>query len=301
MLSSIRNFINGLAFGITQIIPGLSGATIAIMLGFYFELLEAINCFFKDIRKNLKFLTPIFIGMIAGIIIFSSIVNFLLTNYSFPTMLFFIGLIAGILPHIYARVREDGTSGRRYEKLKIKNIVFIAIPFIILVIASFLQEASVTSPAELVDNIGIPFIIFLFVTGVLAAAALILPGFSGSFVLLLLGVYHLAIYSISSIRHLLLDFSNITLMLNIIKVLLPMGLGVIVGILSMAKLIDKLIKNYNKLLYTIIFGLLLGSIFALFREPIVYQSGVSALAIVIGVVTFVSGAVLAYVLGKKRL
>ena len=295
MLKLFRDFINGLAFGITQIIPGLSGATIAIMMGFYFELLEAINHFTKDLRKNLKFALPILLGMVFGLILFSSIVNFLLTNYSFPTMLFFIGLVAGILPHIYTKIRADG------QKLKAVDIILIAVPFIILVTVSFMQEARVTAPAELIDNIGIPFIIFLFVAGILAAAALIVPGFSGSFILLLLGIYHLAIYSISSIRHLLLDFTNITLMLNIIKVLLPLGIGVIVGIISMARLIEKLIKNHNKLLYTLILGLLFGSIFALFREPTVYQSGVSTVIVIVGIVTFSSGAVLAYVLGKKRL
>ena len=293
MQKIIIGFFNGLALGITQIIPGISGATIAIMMGFYFEFIETINHFTKDIKKNIKFVLPIFIGIFAGLLIFSSIVNFLLINYSFPTMLFFIGLIAGILPHIYSKAKG------RDRKLKIKDIVLAAIPFIILLIISFQQESSQTNPAELVENIGIPYIIFLFLAGILSAAALIVPGFSGSFVLLLLGVYHLVIYSISSIRHLLLDLTNFSLILNIVKVLLPFGIGVIIGILSMSRLIEMLLKNYNKILYTLILGLLLGSIFALFREPMIYQSGISQPIIIIGIATFVAGTLAAFFLGKR--
>ena len=290
-----RDFINGLALGITQIIPGISGATIAIMMGFYFEFIETINHFTKDLRKNIMFVFPVMTGIIAGLILFSSIVNFLLINYSFPTMLFIIGLIAGIIPHFYSQVKKGS------QKIKAQDVILTSLPFIVLLTMSFLKGASVTNPTVLIDNINLPFIIFLFFAGVLASAALIVPGFSGSFVLLLLGVYHLVIYSISSIRHLLLDFSNITLMLNIIKVLLPMGLGIIIGILSMSRLIEELLKKHSKLLYTIILGLLLGSIFTLFREPIVYQSGVSAVIVIIGIVTFSAGAVIAFVLGKKHI
>src|SRR5215510_6520550 len=100
MLKLVRNFLNGLAFGITETIPGVSAGTIAIILGFYFELIETVNHFTENIPKRLKFILPLVLGIIAGILLFSSIINYLLGNYSFPTMLFFIGLISGIIPHI---------------------------------------------------------------------------------------------------------------------------------------------------------------------------------------------------------
>jgi putative membrane protein len=295
MFKIIRNFLNGLAFGITETIPGVSGGTIAIILGFYFELIETINHFTEDLRKHLKYLLPLMLGMASGIILFSSIINFLLLYFSFPTMLLFIGLIAGIIPHIYFKAKEKG------QGFKIAEIFLIVIPFFVLLTVSFLKGVPVTDPAEAINNISIPFMIFIFFSGIIAAAALVIPGISGSFVLLLLGIYPLAIHSVSSIRLLLADITNITLMMNICKVLAPLAMGVVIGGLCMVRLIEKLLKNHSKTVYSIILGLLLGSVCVLFKEPMVYKSGISMIIIIIGIATFSLGSVVSFMLGKKRL
>ena len=295
MIKKIRDFFNGLAFGITQIVPGVSGGTIAIILGFYYELIEAVNHFTEDWRKYLRFVLPFLLGTAVGIVTFSSIINYLLTNHSFPTMSFFIGLIVGIIPPIYFKVKDPA---RRFTG---REIALIALPAALLIIISELKVVSVTNPVEIINSIGIPYMLFIFFAGVIAAMALIMPGVSGSFVLLLLGVYPLITYSLSTIGHLLADITNIRLMMDICKVLVPLGIGVIIGGLSMARLIEKLLNNYFKITYLIILGLLLGSVYALFKEPIVIQSGVSAIIIIIGSVTFVLGYVISYKLGKKRL
>jgi putative membrane protein len=295
MIKLVKDFLNGIALGIVEIIPGVSGGTIAIILGFYFELIETINHFTKNIRKNLRFAIPLLLGMITGIILFSSLIKFLLNNYSFPTMLFFIGLITGIIPHIYKKTKEE-------HRLKLTNIVLIAAPFILLIVLSFIKkEASVSNYEEIINNIGIPYMIFIFIAGILAATALIIPGISGSFVLLLLGIYPLAIYSISSLGTLLSDFSNTALIFNILKVMAPLAVGIIIGVLLMARLIENLLKNYQSVIYSLILGLLSGSVFFLFREPMVYSSGLSAVIVIIGAVTFLVGAVLSFLIGKKRL
>jgi putative membrane protein len=293
-LKAIRNFLNGLAFGITETIPGVSGGTIAIILGFYFELIETINHFTENLKKNLQFIIPLVIGIATGILLFSSLIHFLLENYSFPTMLFFIGLIVGIIPHIFLKVKERDCG------FKVTEIVLVLIPFVILVALSFLKkDASVVNPEEV--DVTVPFMFFIFFAGIIAAAALVIPGISGSFVLLLLGIYPLIIYYVSSIRILLTDMSNTSLMLDICKVLVPLALGVIVGGLSMTRLIENLLKNYHKIVYSIILGLLLGSVCVLFKEPMVYKSGISAIIIVAGIVTFALGCVLSFTLGRKRL
>jgi putative membrane protein len=295
MFAFIRNFLNGLAFGITETIPGVSGGTIAIILGFYNELIETINHFTEDFKKRLKFLVPVLIGAACGILLFSSIINYLLTNHSFPTMLFFIGLITGIIPLIFLKVKEPN------QKLKISEILLMVIPFLVLIVISELKGISIAEPETMINNISFPFMIFIFFAGMIAAAALIIPGISGSFVLLLIGLYPLIIYSISSIRILFFDSSNINLLINIIKVLVPLGIGIIIGGLSMARLIEKLLKNYLKIIYSIILGLLSGSIVVLFKEPMVYRSGISVIIIIIGIITLSLGAVLSYNIGKKRL
>ena len=293
MLKDLRNFINGLAFGITQLVPGVSAATIAVVMGFYDELIGTINHFTENVKKSVRYLLPLLLGIAAGIILFSSVLDFLLTNYSLPTMMFFIGLLIGIVPLIYA----DAKGERRI--LKPAGIAMTILPMAALIAISGFRAESAVNPAEIISNIDVPYILFLFAAGVLSAAALVIPGISGAFVLLLLGIYPVVIYSISSIKGLLDNFLNAALILDICLVLAPFGIGVIIGFLSMARLIEKLIKNYREAVYSVILGLLLGSVFALFRDPIVYQNGITAASLAAGAATLVCGGALAFFVGKK--
>jgi putative membrane protein len=295
LINLFKNLLKGLAFGITETIPGVSAGTIAIILGFYFEIVETINHFFENLKKNIAFAIPFVIGIISGVLLFSSIMQYLLTNYSFPTMLFFIGLIVGIIPHIFSKVK---TPGFRY---KFHEILMVALPFALVITISFLKHPSAIEPEEAVKSITIPYMIFIFFAGMLAAAALVVPGISGSFVLLLLGIYPLAIFTLSSIRLLITGETTPGLVADICKVLGPLALGIIIGGLSMVRIIEKLLNNYSKALYLIILGLISGSVIALFNNPIVYKSGVTALMIVIGALTILAGFAIAFTLGKKRL
>ena len=294
----VKNFFNGLVFGITQVIPGVSVGTVALILGFYFELIENINHFFKDIRKSLSFLIPLAVGITLGLLLFSSIIDFLLTNYSFPTMLFFIGMVAGIIPRFFSKLKEGG------QKLYARDFLLIIFPFVILSATTFLRGTNAPGQmevAEVIANINISYMVFLFIAGIAAASALVIPGFSGSVVLLLMGVFHLAIYSVSSIRFLLLDLSNFALMMDIIKVIVPLGIGTVIGIVFMARLIEKLFKNHQRQVYLVVLGLLLGSVFNLFGQPIVYRSGISVVIVIVGIVSFALGSVVSFKLGKNRL
>jgi len=295
MIRIIRNFFNGLAFGVIQTVPSISGGTIAIILGFYFDLIRAINHFREDYKRHLRFLIPLFLGTAVGIVLFSSLVNFFLENHSFPTMLFFMGLIAGIVPHIFSKIREDG------QKLGLREIMLIILPLPVLLLMASFRGESVTDPAEIVGTITIPFMLFIFFAGILAAAALVVPGVSGSFLLLLLGLYHVVIYSVQSIRVFLGDVTNTALMLDILRVLGPLALGIIVGGLSMIRLIEKLLEKHRKPVYSVILGLMVASFVVLIMEPMVYRSGVSVLIVLIGIATFSLGCVASFNLGKKRL
>jgi putative membrane protein len=289
----LRTFLNGLAFGITQIVPGVSGGTIAVILGFYNQFIETLNNFTKDFRRRLRFLIPFMAGVALGIIAFSSFINYLLVNFSLPAMSFFIGMITGIIPLIYIKL----FTGRNGAPQIIKRAVLIIIPALLLV---FISHFKSPPPADTINIIGVPFMIFIFFAGLVAAAALITPGISGSFILLLFGVYHIVIDSLSSIRHLLTDIANIQLWLDICKVLAPFAIGVIIGVFSMAKLIEKLLKNYSAAVYSVILGLLTGSVYALFNEPITFQSGVSAAGVIISAATFLSGFAVSFFLSRKR-
>jgi len=293
---TIRDFINGLAFGITETVPGVSGGTIAVILGFYDELIGAVNNFARDYKKSLRFLVPLLAGAAAGILAFGSVANYLLNNHSFPTMTFFIGLIMGIIPIIYAKVK---TPERMFNPKEAALVIF---PVIILFVASNVKNSlgGAAGPAA-AEDIGPALMLFIFFSGMLAAAALIIPGISGSFVLLLLGVYPIATDALSSVRVFFADIANAGLFVNICKALVPLAAGVIIGGLSMARIIGKLLRNYHKTVYLVILGLILGSVYALFNDPIVYQSGISLPIALTGIPAVAAGAAISYTLGKKRL
>lgn len=295
MIKIIKNFIQGVAFGITGTVPAVSGGTIAIILGFYNETIEAVNHFKKDRRKYIKFLLPLLLGIIFGLILFSSIIHYLLTNYSFPTMTFFTGLIVGTIPSIYIKVKVQG------RKFKLKEIIIILIPILVLLLLSNLRPVSILNPTEVISNIDIPYMFFILFAGIITGVALVVPGLSGSHMQLLLGIYPLVAYSVSSIRFLFSDIASVSLLLDITKVLAPLLSGLIIGGLLMARLIEKFLKKYYKTTYLIILGLLLGSVYALFKEPIVYQSGISAVIIITGIITFILGCLISFYFSRKNL
>jgi len=300
MPKTIRNFLNGVAFGITETVPGVSGGTIAIILGFYFDLIRAINNFGREPGKSLRLLVPFALGAAVAVVLFSSVMNLLLQRFSFPTMLLFIGLIVGIIPRVFSRI----AGGER--KIGAREILLFLLPFPVLIGLANLGGHSATDPAEVVANANLAFMLFVFLAGILAAMALVLPGTSGSFLLLLLGLYHVVIYSVSSIKLLVLkilvlDFSDTELLVGILKVLVPLALGVAVGGLSMARLVERLLKTHERTAFCLILGFLSASVVVLFTSPMVYKSGLSVPAVAAGIATFCAGAVASFLLWKKGL
>ena len=295
MISRVKVFLFGIVFGITQTVPGVSGGTVAIMLGFYETLLESVNHFREDWRRHIRFLIMLFGGTAAGIVAFSSVVTWLLAKFPSPIMLFFIGLIIGIVPLTYAKAKSRG------GRLSMKGMLYILIPALALMATAHMRAPQNTAPAEVISNIGIPYMLFLFAAGVVCAAAMVIPGVSGSFILLLMGAYNTVMYSVSSIRHLLADFTDIYLMLDICKVLIPFGIGVIIGAVSMVRLAEMLLKRYEKQSFCVITGLLAGSVYVLLRNPGVLHSGISVAGIIIGGAALILGAVISFLIGKRRI
>ena len=296
MFKLIRNFLNGVAFGVTETVPGVSGGTIAVMLGFYDEIVGNVNNFGKNKRESLKFLLPLALGIMAGVLAFGSFVYYLLANHSFPTMLFFIGLVAGLVPPIYLKLKAVR------PKFSPKRLLLVAFPALALVAFSSLKETAAADPEKVLSGMGAPYMLFLFFVGILAAAALVIPGVSGSAVLVMTGVYPLATYSLSRIGVFLTDMTDMALLLDILKVCFPLGLGVLLGGLAMLRLIGKLLKNHYETAYSVILGLLLGSVYFLLNDPIVFrsyaESRVPAPAVAIGIATFAIGAVISFFSGK---
>jgi len=294
MLKHIRNFLNGAVYGTTLIIPGVSATIFAIIMGFYDELIYTMNHFREDYRKNTRYFLVFLFGVAAGTVAFSSVVLFLLTNFTFPTMMLFMGLLVGIIPYVYSKTK-DATS-----KIAPREIVLAIIGFIVLVALSLGFDTPVVDPAEAIAAMNFTHVVFIFLAGLINGATLVIPGLSGAFILLIMGLYPLVIFSVSSIAVYLGDVRNVSLLWDIFIVLAPFGTGALIGLLGMARLIEKMMNRFPKSVYAVILGLLFGSVVALIHNPMVNQSLTSTALIAVGVITFCAGAVAAFLLGKKQ-
>ena len=178
MKEKIFLVLKGFVIGIANIIPGVSGGTLAITLGIYEDLIKAISHFFSNIKENLKLLIPIFIGMVLSLAILSNVIGYSLEHYPIPTTLFFVGLILGGLPLLVKHIKGKEKS--------ISNWIVFLITFLIVAVFAFLKSGN-----AMVDlsNLSIGGYLLLFIVGVVAAATMVIPGISGSFVLMLLGYY----------------------------------------------------------------------------------------------------------------
>lgn len=281
----LRIFTNGAAFGITMIFPGLSGGTLAIILGFYEELIESVNGFTKNFRKYIKFLLTFGFGAVVGLILFASVIQIMLERFSLPMMLFFIGLIIGVIPGIY---RQAPPTGRFYHG---RDLVIITIPIAALTALAHLNVS--IGENDIATQISFYYMLYIGIIGIIAAAALLIPGLSGSFVLLLAGIYPLATAALSSLRELATNPTT-ELFVAILRILAPLAIGVILGIIFAARLIARLLAKNPRMVLLVVLGLMIGSIYPLFANPITLQSGTSLPEVFIGIIACAAGIWLSY-------
>ena len=269
--------VKGFIMGIANIIPGVSGGTLAITLGIYERLIGAISNLFKNFKKNIKFIIPIGIGMVLSILLLSKVISFCLNKYTLATILFFIGLILGGIPLLNKKVKGHYKS--------ISNILIFLLSFSFVIVLSILKGEGTVS----FTNMNLFSYILLFLVGVVAAGTMIIPGVSGSFVLMLLGYYKPIIDTISSLT----KFNNL---LENIMILLPFGIGIIVGIVLIAKLLEFLFKKFEVKTYFGVMGFVLASIITIFisAEGLVF----SVPQLLIGLILLLLGFGVAYKLGE---
>ncbi len=271
--------IKGMIIGVANIIPGVSGGTLAITLGIYERLIKIISNLKKELKKNLSFIIPLGLGAVMAVLILSKIIDFTLEKYPLPTFLFFIGLIIGGIPLLYKKIQ--------HKKKDISNMIVFLITFgIVLLMALGGHSNNVVDFA----NAGVFIYPALFLVGSIAAATMIIPGVSGSFVLMLLGFYKPIINTISNLVSLNNVIANILL-------LIPFGLGIIIGIVVVAKLIEFLLKKYEVKTYYGILGFVFASIFTL-SKPL-FALPITTVEVIIGLILLITGGIIAYKLGGK--
>ncbi|MCL2366200.1 MAG: DUF368 domain-containing protein [Oscillospiraceae bacterium] len=293
MFKDIKNLFNGSVYGMTLVIPGVSATILAIILGFYDELLHTMNHFKENKRQNARYLILFLIGIAVGTVLFSRLITFFINSFSLPTMLFFAGLLAGIIPLTYTYAKGGA------KKIAPREVVLAIAAMALLYLLSTGFSTPDINPTGTYGSINTMVIVFLLVAGVINGASLVIPGLSGAFILLIMGLYPLIVSTVSNIGSYLVDPRNLDLLFEIAVILAPFGIGALIGVLFMARIMEKLLRDYHKSVYAVILGLIVASLVTLFQNPIVYQSGTSAPAIIIGAILCAVGFIIAFLLGKK--
>lgn len=235
--SKLSTFIKGFIIGGTMLVPGVSGGTMAMILGIYEDLISAVSNFLKQKRQSIFFLGLFCIGAFAGMALLAKGILTLLENYNMPVMYFFIGAVVGGIPMV---VKSCGLKRLSLSMLIYPIIGAVAVMSIELLPKGLFEINSMYSPSGL---------IILFIAGFIAAIALILPGISVSFVLLVLGIYENLIKAFD-------EFDIVYLGI--------LALGLAAGIISTTKLLDKAMKKYTRSTYLIILGFVIGSVIPVF-------------------------------------
>lgn len=257
MKDNILLVVKGFLIGCGKIIPGVSGALIAISLGIYDKAISAILHIFN--YKNLKFLGMIGIGFVLAIILLSNILLYLLNNFYVPIMFLFIGLISGGSIELISNIK--------------KNYIYMIIPIMILLILEFLMI-----------KISIPKNIFTYMlVGGIDALTMIIPGISGTAILMIMDFYTLVLDSFATIN---------------LSFLIPFIIGMfIVGLLSI-KLIDYLYQKKKDKFLTIVLGFSIGSIIILIMNTLKYN--VELIDIFVSIITFILGFRLSLLLDSLK-
>lgn len=294
-MTFITDIIKGIFIGIANIIPGVSGGTIALSMGIYDKLIGAVSNFLKDWKKSIITLLPILVGCGIGLVGFTYAIEYLLSEHTFFTCMAFIGLILGGLPVLIRQLQ--GKLKGRGGSIGISDVLAFVILFAFAIVLPLLGSdeevlKTLTASPQLM--------VIMFFIGIIASATMVIPGVSGSLVLMILGYYYGIIGSIKDFLEALkaLDFPALT---NGFLILFPLGIGILLGIFLIAKLITFLFEKYGVQTYCAILGLILSSPFAIFYNTGLFGKldQLNLLMILGGILIFLVGAVVTYLLGEK--
>ncbi|MBQ6896239.1 MAG: DUF368 domain-containing protein [Oscillospiraceae bacterium] len=291
----IKLFFKGIIVGVANVIPGVSGGTIAVVLHIFDRMIDAINHFTRDIKKHIRFLAPLGAGAVVGVLVFSMLIDYTLTNYSLPTCGFFAGLVAGSIPLIYGLAKSKQPKGKKQSAYWIYTVL----AFALVIFLSTLKTAE--GGTAVVGDVPVYLMIKAFFGGAIACASMIVPGISGSFMLMLMGLYNVVIGYVALVKDFLMTF-DLTILVSIIKFCAPLGIGMILGAILISRAIEFLMSRYHTETYYIILGLIFGSLIGIFLDPIAYGSynGVIPFSAYIATaVTAAIGFITAIFLGKE--
>lgn len=281
----IKNFLldtaKGGAIGVAMIIPGVSGGTLAVLLNIYDKLIGAISNILKDFKSSVKVLAPILLGAVIAVVGAYFPLKYALKHAPFPTVMLFAGLMIGSCP----KTVKDGVK----NGFKLLDILSIALPLLLIIGICFIPNLG---SADLSANMQIYGYFLLILIGMVASCALVVPGVSGSMLLLILGYYNEILGTFSLLKT---DFGHSVLVLFIFAV------GIVIGFFSIAKLMKYLLGKFPRATNWAIIGFVVGSIPAIFitynnNFPDFVYNSLDTAYIAVGCVLCVLGIIGAYAL-----
>ncbi|HID5040488.1 TPA: DUF368 domain-containing protein [Staphylococcus aureus] len=241
------NILKGFAMGTSDLVPGVSGGTIALLLGIYNQFIVSISGIFsRRFWPSFTFLIPIIIGMLLAMGSLSNLFNYLLSQHHIPTMFFFGGLIIGIVPYLL-KISNYKTS------FTTKHYMMVIAGIAILIVITLMNNGDKHAGETL--TLSTSLIIKYFIAGMCASSAMLLPGISGSFMLLVFGVYGTVMLAISEVVK--LNFTGL-------PILLAVGFGVLAGFIISSKIIQYFLTHHKLMTFALIIGFVVGSLFAVF-------------------------------------
>lgn len=273
----ILDCIRGVFIGIANAIPGVSGGTMMVSMGIYDSIIGSITNLFHDVKRSIWTLLPYAVGMAAGIVGLSYAIKFLLGSYPFQTSMLFIGLILGGVPVLWKHV--NGT------KISAGHLAIFVIFFCSIIALQLVGGGDGAGEAAALEISALE-VAKLFFVGNIAAATMVVPGVSGAMILMILGYYYPIITQVTDFIHALLE-GNLPSLLHGCGILIPFGIGVLVGIFAIAKLIEALLTHYKSHTYAGILGLVMAS-----PVVILMSNGLPAFAAVTigtGIAAFAAG------------
>lgn len=261
----IVNFFNGFMMALADSVPGVSGGTIAFLLGFYDNLINSLDSLLSKNKEKRnsgkKYLLKLGIGWVIGMAISVLILTSVFEKHIYEISSLFMGFIILSIPII---IKEEKETLRG----KYINIIFTIIGIILVYLITYFNNTSITTMS--LTNLSFSSAIYIFIAGMIAISAMILPGISGSTLLLIFGLYLPVITGIKDILHLnFAPFFGLTIF----------GLGIITGILSIIKLLKKALDKYRTQTVYMIIGLMIGSIYSIIMGPTTLDTPVNPINI----------------------
>jgi len=277
---NFKNFIKttgaGAVIGIAMLIPGVSGGTLAVLMGCYEKIINAVNGLLKDFKNSFLYLLPFALGAVLGIAALYFPLYYALLYAKFPTIMLFAGLMAGSLPKLFV------DNAKSFKPL---NLISFIIPLAAVIAICFIPSMG---DVNLGADMPVEGYFILVLMGLLASCALVVPGVSGSLLLFVFGYYQPIL---DTVRALITNFGHS------LGVLALFALGIIIGFFTIAKIMKFFMKRFPRGTNWAILGFVTGSVPAIFLTKEFASSTFDVVNICVGVILLVAGIIASYALG----